>query len=414
MTSRGFFCSMKRFLPFIVLILCPAAFSCCGQDGNAGNSAEDTSGYALDNYWSGNYSGKYGIQIGTSKSGAPEMTLGDVPLYVTGVNCYNLFVQCLDNDGMDTAEMDKSIEILAKEKVPVVRFSCGPYYASQMHFYLDRKEKYLSDLEELASLCDQNHILLIPSVFWIISCVPEYCGEEQSAWGDTSSKTYKFMLSYTADIVNALKGHRCLAAWEFGAEFNYAADLGDKGYPEIKASAVGTALKGFAETVNSLDGQGRLVGSGHGAMRNAQWHLANDGSWSNDSFSQYVEITGVMTPDAVRGMSEHLYEEPRVFSDLGAVNSFYQLEKAKEAAALLGKVYYVGEFTGPGTAGGDSVIVKKHYSDYYVQKVQLSLVWNYALKGDIVASFKSGTEYGDMTFRYMRALNERFRMMSVE
>ena len=377
---------------------------------------ESTAKFAPDIYWSDNYAGKYGIQSGTLASlpGKPRMMLGGVPLYATGVNCYNLFVQCHETDNMQTKEMEETVKVLAEEEVPVVRFSCSPYYPTQMHFYTEQKEKFLSNLGRLAELCDQYHILIIPSVFWNTSCLPEYFGEELAAWGDTSSQTYKFMLTYTKDIVNTLKGHKCLAAWEFGNEFNLAADIGSAGYAQIPASSVGTAYKGFAETVRSLDEQGRVIARGNSVMRNAQWNLANNGSWTNDTFKQYVEISGVMTPDPMDGMSEHIYEESRVFSDLGTLNRTYQIIRAKEAAETLGKVYYIGEFTGPATARGDSLTVKKHYSAYLSQKVQLSLIWNYALRGEIEWSFKAGTDYGDMAFGYIRKYNNLYRNMKSE
>lgn len=386
------------------------------QKDNKDDSGKSAGEYALDVYWSDSYSGRQGIQIGTAitKPGQPSMTLGGVPLYVTGVNCYNLFVQCHETDNMQTKEMEETVNVLAKEEVPIVRFSCGPFYASQMHFYTEQKNLFLSNLGKLADMCDQKHILLIPSIFWNTSCVPEYCGEALAAWGDTSSETYKFMVAYTTDIVNTLKGHKCVAAWEFGNEFNLAADIGSQGYADIPAKAIGTAYKGFAETVSSLDNQGRLISSGNSVMRNAQWNLANNGSWTNDTFQQYVEITGIMTPEPMNGMSEHIYEESRVFSDLGTLNRTYQIIRAKEAAASLGKVYYVGEFTGPKTAHGDSLMVKKHYTSYLSQKVQISLIWNYALRGEIEWSFKAGTEYGDMAFKYMRKYNELFKSIKPE
>ncbi len=397
----------------LALIFCLPA---CEKDDKGGSTDGSTAKFAPDIYWSDNYAGKYGIQTGTLASlpGKPRMMLGGVPLYATGVNCYNLFVQCHETDNMQTKEMEETVKVLAEEEVPVVRFSCSPYYPTQMHFYTEQKEKFLSNLGRLADLCDQYHILIIPSVFWNTSCLPEYFGEELASWGDTSSQTYKFMLTYTKDIVNTLKGHKCLAAWEFGNEFNLAADIGNAGYAQIPASAVGTAYKGFAETVRSLDEQGRVIASGNSVMRNAQWNLANNGSWTNDTFKQYVEITGVMTPDPMDGMSEHLYEESRVFSDLGTLNRTYQIIRAKEAAETLGKVYYIGEFTGPATARGDSLTVKKHYSAYLSQKVQLSLIWNYALRGEIEWSFKAGTDYGDMAFGYIRKYNNLYRNMKSE
>jgi hypothetical protein len=398
----------------------------CGGSGssndkpeNPDDSGETTVSSALDKYWADDCSGSLGIQLGnlptsSAKAGEPRMYLGGSLLYVTGMNCYNLFVQCHESDNMDTDQMEKTVKVLADEQVPIVRFSCSPFYANQMHYYTNQKEKYLANLSRLADLCDQNHILLIPSVFWNSGCIPEYLDEELSSWGDTNSKTYSFMISYTTDIVNVLKDHKCIAAWEFGNEFNLQADIASEGYPEISAAAVGTAYKGFAQTVKSLDLQGRIICSGNSVMRNAQWNRANNGTWTNDTFDQYREITGIFTPDPMNGMSEHIYEDARVFSDLGNVNLTYQLIYAKKVAASLGKVYYVGEFTGPATAVGDSVKVKKHYAAQYAQKIQLSLIWNYAYKGDIEYSFKAGTLNGDMAFELMRRYNNLFKKMKPE
>lgn len=403
---------MERFYLISALLLLTVTAACQKNDDK--NSKTEVK-YAPDVYWDNGYAGKYGIQLGTiaSKPRKPRMILGGEPLYVTGVNCYNLFVQSFEADDMGTGEIEKTVEVLARQKVPVVRFSCGPYYAHQMHYYTDQKSKYLANLDKLASLCDENHILLIPSLFWNTSCLPSYFGEELAAWGQTSSQTYQFMLSYTKDIVNTLKGHKSLAAWEFGNEFSLQADIAGSGYPDIKATAVGVACKGFAQEVASLDNHGRIICSGNSIMRNAQWNLAQNGSWTNDTFAQYVEITGVMTPYPMNGMSEHIYEESRVFADFGTVNLTHQLIRAKDAAASLGKVYYVGEFTGPKTAGGDSTIVKKHYIAHLAQKIQLSLIWNYALHGDIEWSFKEG-DYDDIAFKYMRNFNGRFKSMDSE
>ena len=207
---------------------------------------EKTAPYAPEVYWNDSYSGKLGLQLGSTKFGKPRMTLGGELLYVTGVNCYNLFVQCHEADRMGTAMMERTVKVLEEEQVPIVRFSCSPFYASQMHYYTEQKEQFLSNLKKLADLCDQRHILLIPSVFWNKECFPEYCGEEIKAWGNTSSKTYKLMIDYTKDIVNTLKDHKCLAAWEFGNEFNLGADIDIAGYAEFPAAAVETACKGFA------------------------------------------------------------------------------------------------------------------------------------------------------------------------
>ena len=242
--------------------------------------------------------------------------------------------------------------------------------------------------------------------------MPDYYGEDPAAWGDTSSKTYAHMLSYTTDIVNTLKDHKCVAMWEFGNEFNLAADIAMAGYADIPASAVETAYRGFAELIKSLDPHDRVVASGNSIMRNSQYNQMKYASWGTDSFDEYVQMCGIFNPEPMTGMSEHIYEDSRAFSDKGTVGRSEQISYAKQAAAQLGKVYYVGEFTGPKTAGGDSLMVREHFIAYYAQRVQISLMWNYALKGDIEWSFKADTPYGNMAFNLMREYNERFKTVT--
>jgi len=313
---------------------------------------------------------------------------------------------------MATTNMQKTVETLVKEQVPIVRFSCSPFYASQFKYYFDQKDKYLENLDSLATWCDRAHIALIPSIFWNTASVPDYYGENIKAWGDPSSKTYAHMLSYTEDVVNVLSKHKSLVMWEFGNEFSLAADIDMWGHPEIRATDVQTAYKAFAEKILSLDPYKRIVGTGNSIMRNSQYHQMTSKTGDTDSWEQYKLVTEILTPEPMKGMSEHIYEDSRSFSDKGTVNRSYQVTYAKQVAEALGKGYYIGEFTGPKTAKGDSLMVRRHLIAYYAQKVQISLMWNYALKGDIEYSFAADTPYGNLAFNLMREYNEYFKTLS--
>ena len=410
---------MNKVYRFASLFIGLAALLACGCDpvdnpGGKDNPEKDPRS-ALERYWDDAYSGEWGIQIkelNVNGNAVPRMFIGGKPLYVTGVNCYNLFVECHEADRMKTDAMRKAVETLAQEQVPIVRFSCSPFYATQFGFYFDQKEKYLANLDTLGAWCDRAHIALIPSIFWNTGSVPTYYGEPYAAWGDVNSKTYAHMLQYTEDVVNVLKKHKSLVMWEFGNEFSLAADIEMAGYPPLPARAVETAYKGFAEKILSLDEHKRVVATGNSIMRNSQYHQMTDKTWGTDSWEQYKQITAIMTPEPMLGMSEHIYEDVRAFSDKGTVNRTEQVQYAKQVANELGKGYYVGEFTGPATAKGDSLMIRRHLISYYAQRVQISLMWNYALKADIEYSFRSGTPYGNMAFNLMREYNERFKTVS--
>lgn len=407
---------MKKFCVYAFAIISALSFVASGCDPiESDDPANKDTRTALERYWADDYTGVYGFQAGTLNVGGAQVTrmfLGGKPLYATGMNCFNLFTQSFGANGYTANDMEKTVAVLQREQVSVVRFSCSPFYAEQFGYYFDNKQQFLSNLDSLATWCDRAHIALIPSIFWNTSSVPTYYGEAADAWGDTGSKTYAHMLSYTEDIVNTLKDHKSLAMWEFGNEFSLQADIEMAGYAAISAAAVETAYKGFAEKILSLDPHQRIVSSGNSIMRNSQYHQYTEKSWTVDSWDQYKQITGILTPEPMKGMSEHIYEEARQFSDKGTVDRSEQISYAKQVAAALGKAYYVGEFTGPKTASGDSLMIHRHFMAYYAQRVQLSLMWNYAFRGDVEYSFKADTPYGNMAFRMMREYNEKFKTIS--
>ena len=407
---------MRRYLVSILALaaLAVSTLVSCEKDP-VDDPAEDTRS-ALERYWADDYVGKLGIQVQDatiSGEKQPRMYMGGKLLYVTGMNCYNLFNQSFSGGSFNLDKIRSTVEVLEREEVPIVRFACCPFYASEFHYYMDKKSEFLATLDTLATRCDRAHVALIPSFFWNTAAAPDYYGEEYKAWGNTSSKTYAFMQQYATDIVNVLKDHKCLAAWEFGNEFNLAADIPHNF--TISATEEEVAMKGFAETIAALDSEGRMITSGNSIMRNAQHHMMTEKSWTTDSYEEYKAISEIFTPSPMNCVSEHIYEDTRSFSDVSggsALSRNDQVAYAKKMAASLGKTYMIGEFTGPKTAAGDSLMVRKHLIAYYAQKVQISLMWNYAYRAEIEYSFRHDTPYGNMAFNMMREYNEKFKTVS--
>lgn len=401
---------------------------------------------ALTEYWKSGYQGPKGLQQGT-RNGTPLFMLAGLPVYVSGVNCYDLFNGDLTGSGHSNAWHTQVVARLAENQVPIVRFNCGIFGAGEFNSYYNSglKDQYLSCLEDLARQCDENHILLIPSFFWNYEAIPQALDDaptlqsgarSYTAWGNPQSKTYKMMLQYTEDVVSVLKSHKCIAAWEFGNELNLQADLykANQAMGEIYTANVVTAYKGFADLVHSLDPEGRVICSGNSIMRNYQYNRWKTGSGSTDSYNQYVTVSAEYTPGLMNGMSEHIYDgETRKFSDYGTVSDRNkQLEYALKCAKENNKVYYVGEFSGPaGTAmnnGGGIKAVKSHFDSYEKMGIQISLVWNYAMTCNVEWSFnetqivqtvnsqrvKTNSKDGASTLQMVRDLNEQFRRKVVE
>ena len=431
------FIIMKR--TSILPVLCILALCSCSS--KAEFDQEPVKHDALADYWESGYSGPVGLQAG-NVSGVPTILLAGLPLYVTGINCYDLFNGDLSPSGHSNAWHRQVVERLDANEVPIVRFNCGVFSAEEFGAYYDSalKAQYLDCLEDLAAQCDEKHILLIPSFFWNYAAIPEYFEEapllesgvrNYSVWGNPDSKTYQMMLDYTKEVVNVLKGHKCIAAWEFGNELNLAADLykKDTSCNEIYAEDVFTAYKGFASKVKSLDSSGRIICTGNSIMRNNQYNRWKSGTTTKDTFAQYVDVAAAFTPGDMLGMSEHIYDgETRAFKDYGTVSRDTQLDLALRCARQSGKVYYVGEFTGPaGTAAstGGPDAVKSHLDSYLKNKIQISLVWNYAMTCNVEWSFSetqivrsvggvreiTESDYGAKTFEAMRTLNAEFKAL---
>ena len=235
----------------------------------------------------------------------------------------------------------------------------------------------------MAAYAEKLEIGLIPSFFWIYTTVPDYVREPYRSWGIEGSRTTEFLKAYTTDVVEALKPYKSIFAWEFGNEFNLQADLPNwqKEFGKtdarywIQGRDVRYAIRLFAETVRSLDPDGRMIVSGHSAMRPSQCHLNTEYAFSVDDTQQYRAATELFTPDPAEGMSEHVYEAGREFADRGKVTLSEQIAVAMGTARSLNKVYIVGEF-------GGLLPLKQAYRTYYDAfldgGVQLSLIWNFS------------------------------------
>jgi len=410
----------KIFIALFACALLTLISTACEKEEKKSNVG--VAEYAPEKYWQDNYSGKLGIQMGKSANGSARMMLAGVQLYTTGLNVYNLFAQSWERDNMGTGRIDQTIDILATEKVPIVRFSCSPFYGGDgpdnpsgqnqwKNYYENDKERYFANLEHLAQKCDENHILLIPSFFWAIGSVPMYLTSKDPSdpqtvndLGKEGTRSTKFIETYTKEVIAVLKDHKCIAGWEFGNEFNLSVDIPGDGSP-WSGGNLARAAKLFAETCMENDPYQRLVMSGYSIMRNSQYNQASLGTWQTDTYDEYVKINKILYPDPMHGISEHIYGEDRIFAGIGALNLTQTVIKLKEMASSLNKVCYIGEFIGPVTSKGDYAVVEKFYKCFAAQRLQITLNWCYSLEGTIEYSYKADTDYGDFVFKTMRQTN---------
>ncbi|HYW78384.1 MAG TPA: hypothetical protein VE890_02370, partial [Thermoguttaceae bacterium] len=140
-----------------------------------------------------------------------------------GANYFSLFSRRL-KDPADTSYR-AGIEQLSEAHIPFVRFMCGGFWPIDCELYLRDKAAYFALLDDVVRAAEQNHVGLIPSLFWHMPTVCDIVGEPIDQLGNPQSKSIGFIRRYTEEVVTRYKDSPAIWAWEFGNEYNLSVDL---------------------------------------------------------------------------------------------------------------------------------------------------------------------------------------------
>jgi hypothetical protein len=271
-----------------------------------------------------------------------------------GVNYYDLFVRQLKPDA-PVAVPDR-FQWLATNGVAFVRFSAGGYWPVEWGLYQTNRTEHWRRMDVIVRAAETNRIGLVPSLFWNWSTVPDLVGEPANAWGDTHSRTIRFMRDYTREMVTRYVDSPAIWMWELGNEYNLVADLPNAaehrppvvpelGTPrersardEVTHAMVRTALREFALEVRRHDSR-RPITSGHAFPRPSAWHQERERSWRADTEEQFAAMLAADHPDPVNVISLRLYAD----------DDARRLDWAVRAARQIGKPLFIGELGVPGT-----------------------------------------------------------------
>jgi hypothetical protein len=150
--------------------------------------------------------------------------------------------------------------------------------------------------------------------------------------------------------------------WEFGNEYNLAADLPNAaahrppvvpslGTPaqrtaddELTHTALRVALREFALEVRKQDPQ-RIIISGNATPRPSAWHQAQEKNWKKDTREQFAEMLAADNPTPMNTLCVRGYD---FTNDLG------RLAQAMTVAQSVMKPLFVGEFGVPGATTAES------------------------------------------------------------
>jgi len=270
------------------------------------------------------------------------------PLRAIGVNYFSAFLRTIKS--ADDRSYDAGFAALAEHKIPFARFAATGFWPADMKLYREDKAAYFQRMDAVVKSAGQHGVGLLPSLFWQLAMVPDLVGEPCDQWGNPASKTCEFMRTYTREVVTRYKDSPAIWGWEFGNEYNLAADLPNAalhrpqivprlGTPETRSTrdeitreVLRTALSEFAREVRRHDPY-RFVTSGNSIPRDSAWHNWKERSWKADTPEQFAEMLAVENPDPINVISIHAYSE-----------ALEKIPAAAEAAERLKKPLLIGEF----------------------------------------------------------------------
>ena len=345
-----------------------------------------------------------------------ELLLRGAPFRGIGVNYYDAFTRTLGQTAR--TNYDAGFRELAARRIPFARFSAGGFWPQDWGLYQTNRSEHFSRLDGVVKSAERHGIGLIPSLFWQLSAVPDLVGEPCNRWGDPDSRTIAFMRQYTRELVTRYSHSPAIWGWEFGNEYNLAADLPNAaehrppvvpsvGTPaqrtaedELTHTAIRVAFREFALEVRKHDPQ-RIIVSGNSIPRPSAWHQIKERSWKQDTREQFAEVLTADNPSPMNTLSVRAYD---LTTDIG------RLDQAMAVAQAVKKPLFVGEFGVPGPATLES---KEKFatmlSAIETNHVPLAALWVFDFEGQAKDWNVNATNDRSWQLDAIRQANERMR-----
>jgi len=309
------------------------------------------------------------------------------PFRGIGVNYFDCFARTL-KDPNDTS-YEQGFAELEKRGIPFARFMGGGFWPVDMRLYRENPREFFARFDAVVRAAERHRVGLIPSLFWNLCTVPDLVGEPCSEWGNPNSRTHAFMRKYIRHVVTRYRRSPAIWGWEFGNEYNLAADLPNAAehrppvWPslgtatsrsekdEITHEMFRTALREFGKEVRKYD-PARVLISGNSIPRPSAWHQQKERSWTKDTPEQTREMLLGDNPDPLDTLCIHAYEPEDVA----------RIPLATVASRAVRKPLFVGEF---GVQGGDKPEARQKLGSILdaIQNndVPLSALWVYDFGG---------------------------------
>ena len=232
-----------------------------------------------------------------------ELLLDGKPFRSVSVNKFDLFLHFLKGGDVEKQEV-QYLKDISGHGFRVVRFAAVGFWPRDMENWANG-DYYWNAMDRMMAAARENHIYLIPSIYWNCFLFTDMAGETmQDMLTNKDSKSRQYLDLYTYQIVSRYKDDRAVLFWELGNEFNLLADLTfmrPYGYSGLNAPALGASymrvrrddftteqlipfVREYAQLIRSLD-PNHLITSGYSAPRQSAQHLRTargKGDWTID------------------------------------------------------------------------------------------------------------------------------------
>ena len=342
------------------------------------------------------------------------------PFYGYGINGYMICMSLFQDPFYDYAE---AFATMKKYNVAFIRLALSGGSSADFALYQNDPETYFAVIDKVVAEAEKQQVGIIADITWGYSFVGGLFGEQAYKIGDPSSRSYKFAMQYTEDVVKRYKDSPAIFGWEISNELNLICDLyGDagwtptmfsdnaiakpNGFDHVTGREIQTFMKGTGEAIRRQDSY-RLISNGNGIVRGNAKNLlmASDKmdadhtwkvSWTADTLAEFYEMNAFFAPDPVDTMSMHIGNGYYYPADKGYSNdtidawgkkvSYLDYLKAYvEAAKKEKKALYFGEFGDL----GDMFFEKENFSQskqkirevmdaINTAGIQLASVWQFA------------------------------------
>lgn len=346
-----------------------------------------------------------------------------------GINYFSAFNRLIQNG--DDVSSFSGLEVLAKHKIPFIRFACCGFWPNDWKLYRSDKNEYFRRMDRFVAEARKRNIGLIPSLFWYDACISDVVGEPRNQWGNPKSKTIAFMRQYVSEVVGRYLHERAIWAWELGNEYSLGADLPNAAehrpgvHLELGTAAARSAeddlthamvVKAgaeFAKAVRALDSK-RPITTGNSLPRAAAEHLRREQKWTQDSPEEFEANLLAATPSPCDLISVHLYPFDKERFNAKDTPYARTMQLCMEAARRGGKALLVGEFGAPDSQNdGGPEAARKHILEmiaaFEATGVPLAALWNFDLASQESSLNVTATNPRSWVLDEIQRANERLQ-----